>query len=127
MQNSIDTLSEEIAALSKQVSGLQAVILQQNLEEPSLEASNTEKLKQVAQETLVDTVKPKLEQDFRVSHPKIKAEVSRRRDLGLCIYCGEKAMSGQLYCSTSHHEEYFKGNQVEPINLPFPVDPTMNA
>lgn len=84
----------------------------------------TERLKKVAQETLAPEKpdpKKRLESDFRPAAPQVQEEIERRREKRLCLHCGLPLESNETspFCSAAHQEEYFSGNYVEPLNLPF--------
>lgn len=91
------------------------------LQNATLDLSQAQRLKKVAEETLNPPVKKAdpFESDFRPVSPEVKKEVLRRSSLDLCLYCGESAPQGQRFCSAEHEEKYRQGNQVLPLNLPF--------
>ncbi|MDT8445521.1 MAG: hypothetical protein RRB13_01335 [bacterium] len=110
-------MDQRIAGLEQQLSDL----VEQN---PLVDQAATERLKKVAKETLQSS-KPlpskRLETDFRPADERVKAEVERRRQAGACLHCGLSLdpSAGALFCSNPHEEEYFAGNYVQPLNLPF--------
>jgi len=128
LQKGMVSLQSEVSVLTKQIQGLQEEVSRFGQENSSLDLSHADRLQKVAQETLVQTEKkrPKLDPDFRLIDPKVKLEIDRRREQGACIFCGEPALPGQLYCSTAHQEKYVQGNIVEPVNLPFSLQDSDN-